>query len=279
MTVTKITDHAAAAIERLHDFHRDRPLIELLVEVCATPADALEDAFYQLLTERFIDNAVGAQLDLLGKIVTEARQGRSDDDYRRFIRARISANNSEGLIEDLIRVTRAVLGTTDHAVRPEGDFPACIRLHVEGEPLDSGVADILVQFLRDAALGGVRVLLYSAPSEDADSFEFGDLPGTVDFTIANSTTGLEQLDLASRSDLPLDGGSVIIDWGGPNEQQYNYTSIVPEEGGGDFGVMYGISPPTTAVHYAESITLLDEDQGMGDATDAGVGGDLSSVLE
>lgn len=68
-----------------------------------------EDTVLALLLQRVIDNAVGAQLDLLGKLAGQARNGLEDVDYRRYIRARVAAHNSDGLISDVIKVVRLIL--------------------------------------------------------------------------------------------------------------------------------------------------------------------------
>ena len=64
----------------------------------------LEDAALETLLGRFLDNAVGAQLDGLGDLVGEDRLGRGDDDYRNAIRVRIFQNAASGTPADCVKL-------------------------------------------------------------------------------------------------------------------------------------------------------------------------------
>src|SRR5262245_2616348 len=67
---------------RMGDSNTQKALRALLA-----PAASLEHALQQLLTERNVNTAIGAQLDLIGKIVGRPRAGVADDEiYRRYIR-------------------------------------------------------------------------------------------------------------------------------------------------------------------------------------------------
>jgi hypothetical protein len=58
------------------------------------PVQTAENPFFvQRRDERSVDTAMGATLDLLGKIVKQGRGGFDDATYHRYIRARIAANN------------------------------------------------------------------------------------------------------------------------------------------------------------------------------------------
>jgi len=68
----------------------------------------LEQAVWDVVRKRMAPYAEGVQLDYLGAIVGEARQGRSDDTYRVWIDARIAANSSLGRAPDVIAVLQIV---------------------------------------------------------------------------------------------------------------------------------------------------------------------------
>src|SRR5687768_16247400 len=87
--------------------------IEKLLAVSVAPAQDLENCLQQLRLYRFVDTAEGDQLDIIGRIVGLDREGLDDDDYRRYIRARIAANNSNGTIEDLLTVAFLVVYDAD----------------------------------------------------------------------------------------------------------------------------------------------------------------------
>jgi len=84
-----------------------------LVAIVGGVADALqaaEDELDALAGVFDIDNATGPVLDLVGLRVGEARDGRVDAVYRRFIRARIQRNRSRGEGWRVARIARLMLG-------------------------------------------------------------------------------------------------------------------------------------------------------------------------
>lgn len=160
MATTHVTDHVARGLARLKEQFKAKPNIEAWLTVLLTPVQRLEDALYQLLTERGIDNAIGAQLDALGKIVGQVRDGRTDEVYRRFIRARISVNKSNGLIEDVLTVTRLVLDDADADLLLSRTGPATLLLQILNVTIELEVAELLVgYFLRDTVAAGVQLIL------------------------------------------------------------------------------------------------------------------------
>jgi hypothetical protein len=56
----------------------------------------LEEAAVGILEARNLDDATGDHLDLWGRLVGEYRLGKTDVDYRRFIKARLLRNTSQG---------------------------------------------------------------------------------------------------------------------------------------------------------------------------------------
>ncbi len=162
----RITDHVARALARLKQQFKDKPRLEAFLSLLVGPAQPLEDALWQLLVERQIDTAIGVQLDKLGKIVGERRLGRDDETYRRLIRARISTNNSDGLVEDLIQVAGAVLNdpTATPEVVTEGIAAAVLR--VQGVVIDNDTANVLIDLLSEAIVAGVRMILEYSITDD-----------------------------------------------------------------------------------------------------------------
>lgn len=135
--------------------------ITKLIVALMSPVQDAENALQQLLTQRSIDTAVGAQLDQIGTIVGQARGGLVDDDYRRYCRARIAANRSTGSVEDAIKIANLVINdiTAHHNVDLQGI--AAFVLRVEQHVTVESVANALISFLQDAASGGVRPILES----------------------------------------------------------------------------------------------------------------------
>jgi hypothetical protein len=108
---TYIGNHVELAKEKLAGEFR-KPKIEGFLGALITPWQGLEDAHLQLADLRWVDTAMGVQLDLFGSIVGESRKGKTDEQYRRFIRARILINTSKGLPENLIKLFNLIAETS-----------------------------------------------------------------------------------------------------------------------------------------------------------------------
>src|SRR5687768_3990656 len=104
---------------------------EKLLAVLATPFQSLESALQQLLTERSIDTAIGAQLDVIGRVVGQKRNGMSDDDYRRYCRARIATNRANGTVENLITITDLIIYDDDAVYEVESQGIATVVVRVQ----------------------------------------------------------------------------------------------------------------------------------------------------
>lgn len=133
-----------------------------IIRAFMVPLQRAEDALASMLVNRSVDTAVGAQLDLVGKIVGQARAGLDDDTYRRYIRARIRANKSNGTIEDLIIVTRLVVGDDAATIEVDNQGEAGCVIRVLDVAITNNVANVVITFLNQARSGGTRVILESS---------------------------------------------------------------------------------------------------------------------
>lgn len=112
MSVTPVSDPIRDSLEKLTSVFQGKPKIASLLSSFAGPSAILQQISGQMLTQRSLYTALGAQLDGIGSIVGEARRGRSDFDYRRAIIIRIAINTSKGTPEDAINVFALVTGST-----------------------------------------------------------------------------------------------------------------------------------------------------------------------
>lgn len=149
---------------------------EKLVATLATPFQSLENALMQLLTERSIDTAVGAQLDIIGKIVGQARGGLDDDTYRRYCRARVATNKATGIINELITVTELIVYDDDAYYEIDNQGAACVVLRIQNHAITEDLADIVIGFLRQTVSAGVRVILEYSAETPGTTFKW-DTPG------------------------------------------------------------------------------------------------------
>lgn len=144
-----------------------------MIRALVTPLTTAETTLQQLYTERWVNTAVGAQLDIVGALVGRARQGVTDDEiYRRYIRATVAANKSDGLVSDLIDVSRLVVfdDAATYVVQYGGN--ASVHVTVSGAVVDPAVSAVLATLLRSAAAGGVRLVVETWSEDEADMFAF-----------------------------------------------------------------------------------------------------------
>lgn len=147
--------------------------VEKWLAALAGGFQVLEDAFQQLLVGRDVNTAIGEQLTLIGKFVQRPRNGIADDElYRRYVRAQIRANRSDGTPPDLLSITSLVLfDPTADIVRDERGG-ATVVYRIEGVILDWDIVKILNEMLRDASSDGTRLILEWFPQEPEVSFDF-----------------------------------------------------------------------------------------------------------
>lgn len=134
-----------------------------------TSAQTLEDALQQVYSGYWIDEAVGVQLDVLGRLVGQGRGGMVDDDYRSMIRARISVNRSKGTIADIITVAGLVVNDVNvyYQIDNQGIATVVLRLMNAAVP-DATVEDLLLPMLRDTVAAGVRIIVEWSSSPPAN---------------------------------------------------------------------------------------------------------------
>jgi hypothetical protein len=170
-----ISDHAAQAIDRLPELFKAKPNLTNLLTVWCAPIQEFENVLYALLIQRTVDVAIGAQLDQLGVIVDQDRNGLTDDDYRRYIRAAIRANLSDGTINDLLVISRLIVNDPTAVITFVPGYPGSGVISVTEIPFEDAIATALAVFLRKAATAGVRIVLEynvdTAARFDIDHFD------------------------------------------------------------------------------------------------------------
>lgn len=172
MPIAHITDHVQAGLDLLIQEHKGKPRLEGLITAYLNRVQELENAIWSVIVGRLIDHAIGVQLDALGKLVGQRRDGTSDEVFRTRIRARIAANRSLGRPGDLIRV--ALLAS---ALDPSEMFywelqPATVL--VELLELDPAVAPVVVELLHATKGPGIALQLLFTQHRESESFTFSD---------------------------------------------------------------------------------------------------------
>jgi hypothetical protein len=78
------------------------PKLQALATCYLQSCQLMETALFQVIQNKWLVNAVGIDLDILGDIVGQERLGLSDTLYRQVIRLRIRANRSNGRSDDVV---------------------------------------------------------------------------------------------------------------------------------------------------------------------------------
>lgn len=151
-----ITDHATQALARLAQQYKGKPLIEGLISLLCTQIQEIEDAIWQMASERLLDNAIGAQLDRLGGILGQTRGAYTDEEYRLILRAKVLINRSSGTAEELIAIFSTV--EPDATITVTDWPPACFELLLS-DAISAADALMYRRFLTMARAGGVRGIL------------------------------------------------------------------------------------------------------------------------
>jgi hypothetical protein len=176
-------DHVTNALNRLpHQYRGDGVTLsrtQVMLKILTEPLNDLETTAVAVLTGLDIEHAVGAQLDLVGKKVGRAREGIADDEiYRRYCRAQVSTNKSDGIIGDVLTVARLVLGAIGgYTLTLNNQGAAAYLLEVGGAALDATVVQVLSRLITKATSAGVRPILVWSESAPADTFRFDSGPG------------------------------------------------------------------------------------------------------
>ncbi len=136
--------------------------------VVGTEGQEAETALQQVYSGYWIDNATGDQLDVLGRVVGQLRNGMTDDDFRRLIRARISVNRSKGTIASVLTVAKLVVDddTVEFIINNAGY--AGFELYLLGNSVTVEVADLAISMLAKTKSAGVRFILTWSPDPVAD---------------------------------------------------------------------------------------------------------------
>jgi len=190
MALEIINDHADRAIANLLVQFKDRPNIEAVLRVVVGKVQEIEIAFWQLLTERLLGEAVGSQLDVIGRIIGRDRGPLDDDVYRGVLRGKVAANLSSGTWAEVVHVVALCVNSVIVGSYVEGvpEYPAAGTIRITSTPLVEGIGPHVADLVALAESSGVRILFqyyegdyvfgFDAPDTNLcvnPSFEAGDI--------------------------------------------------------------------------------------------------------
>lgn len=235
----------------------NRTNMEKLLAVLLSPFQELEVAFQQLLQLRSIYVAVGIYLDAIGKLIGQARDGLADEDYRRFLFARIATNRSDGRRRTIIKIAKLVLNDVTGRIVVRTQGPAAYTVQIENSLVTDGLAAILLSFLAEATAAGHRMTLLSSPDAGADQFACA----CSAFPPSPLTAGATSITVGSTAGFPQIG-QLTIDTGLAVEETVGYA--------GATATTFTLAAPLAHNHLAGCDVQLVEPaagKGLGDSTE------------
>lgn len=142
-------------------FIGDQTLFSKFLQAFAAQVQNLENAIDDIRLLRRLTVAADAQLDSLGEIVGETRQGKTDTNYRTAIIAKIQMNASCGEPERIIAALKALTGATD--VKYSEIYPATIYINFSSDT----TVNELYNYLQRLCPTGVRLILTQSDEDGA----------------------------------------------------------------------------------------------------------------
>lgn len=174
---TAPNDYCEQVKDRLVAQFKGGPRIEGVLCAIADEGTELEQGLINVQEFRSLDTAIGAQLDALGVMYDEPRNGETDGNYRRRLKAMAKIVASKGTVNDLLNV----LITLDNGFSPSSialipHFPACVAMTVEVPSGEQLLGETMARLLKRTVASGVCfVLMFFESGETIFSWE--DDPG------------------------------------------------------------------------------------------------------
>lgn len=139
--------------------YKDTKNFNKILEIFSRPFDELDKVFADIKMLLNIDLAAGVQLDLIGDIIVEKRNGRNDDDYRIGIKFKIFKNTSRGLVSDVVKILK-FLTNADLVVYSDNP-PAAYTIYTNGQNLN----DDIQKLMDKVSAAGVSVIVFASDGE------------------------------------------------------------------------------------------------------------------
>lgn len=168
-----VVDHAATAVARLAEFIKTQPNFLAILAAGTTEVQSLETAFQELNLLRSLPAAVDGQLDVIGSILTQPRNGQSDTVYRTYLAARIILNHSSGTIPQVVEIFTLIAG--GYVCQLTERFPASFDLQMLG-PITIDAAAAYLTIMRQARGAGIGGAFRWTLWPEADTFTLDGTP-------------------------------------------------------------------------------------------------------
>ena len=152
---TPIPDHVQQALDRLAQQYANATNLQNLLTALINPIQVIENSLTDMNNLRYLPNAMGAQLDVIGIIVGLTRiVGQDDASYLNALYGQIVINISSGSPEDMIKAFEIFTPATMTIL-----YEGICTLIFESPwiPPDQATVDTLLNNLQQAASAGIYV--------------------------------------------------------------------------------------------------------------------------
>lgn len=167
--VSYISNHVAQAVNRFIQQYKRMARMAAIMEALVNQIQDLEDVGVDMFTALSLDYAVGAQLDLIGRIVVQPREGFDDDFYRILLKVKIGINNSSGEPSSIINTLQLLTSAT--LVHYQNLGNANVLLGVDTE-LDPVLIDFIYANMEKVVMAGVKIdAIVSFDPDESFSFD------------------------------------------------------------------------------------------------------------
>lgn len=143
----------------LPEQYKDAPNLNAILEVLASPFDDLKVVYAALKNLLDLETAEGAQLDLIGAIIGEPRNGRLDPDYLIGIKFKIFKNTSKATVDDIVKALKFI-SQADLVVYSDNP-PASYTIYTDGQELASNINEMIDKL----SAAGVSLIVYASDGE------------------------------------------------------------------------------------------------------------------
>jgi hypothetical protein len=156
MSLTFYDNVVERALDLLLQQFKTRENIETVLTILLNQAQELENVNKDLYNGRYIDGAVGTQLDGIGSIVGAERSGADDEQYRNAIRFQIMINKSGGEPETLIEALRFI--SQSDKVSLKEFFPAKVAGEISNPDNLINLPENINVYMQALCGGGIKWL-------------------------------------------------------------------------------------------------------------------------
>jgi hypothetical protein len=149
-------DHLVQVLEELLKQFDDRPNFLLVVQFLAERFQALEENIFDTNWFRYVDQAHGRNLDLLGILLGQVREGLTDERYRALLKTRYQTLFGRRNVDAMLEVINVVTSGFAITYTLVEDFPATIVVEFLG--IDNDTGEFWNRIIRGPKPEGVRLV-------------------------------------------------------------------------------------------------------------------------